>query len=372
MPPRGSRVTERSSHRGRILLLLGVLGAILLFSACAGPDRLGLESVVDSDVPQNALDPAGPEARTIDNLWWLVFWIATAIFVVVEGALLFAVVRFRRRKGDERSVKQIHGNTRLEIVWTIVPAVLLAAISVPTVATLFDLRREPAPAENALQIEVTGHQWWWEFTYPDYGFTTANEMHIPAGRPVYLTMTSSDVIHSFWVPRLSGKRDVVPGRITNLTLEADEPGLYLGQCAEFCGLAHADMRHRVLAESESEFEAWARAQAKPATLPDGGAALAGWETFQITCSSCHAVDGTSAGADFAPNLTHFASRTTFAGATLEMSKQHLTEWLANPSDLKPMRPDLNDLEAGRVLGMPNLDLTDVEIDNLIAFLETLE
>ena len=362
---------ERSSRRGRLLLLLAVVGAILLLSACAGPDRLGLESVVDSDLPQNALDPAGPQARTIDNLWWLVFWIAAGIFVVVEGALLFAVIRFRRRKGDEGQVKQVHGNTGLEIVWTIVPAVLLAAIAVPTVATLFDLRAEPAPAENALQIEVTGHQWWWEFYYPDYGFTTANEMHIPAGRTVYLTMTSADVIHSFWAPRLGGKRDLVPGRITNLTLEADDPGMYLGQCAEFCGLAHADMHLRVFADSESDFEAWAQAQAQPAVVPDAGAAAAGWETFQIVCASCHAIDGTSAGVELAPNLTHFASRTTFGGATFENTEQHLREWLTNPSDLKPMRPEFNDLAAGRVLGMPNLGLTDQQIDDLIAFLDTL-
>ncbi len=364
-------MTDRSRHLGRILFVLSLFVAVLVLSACSGPDRLGLESVVDTELPQNALDPAGPEARTIDNLWWLVFWIATAIFVVVEAALLFAVVRFRKREGDDRPVRQVHGNTRLEIVWTIVPAVLLAALAVPTVATLFDLRDEPAPAENALQIEVIGHQWWWEFRYPEYGFSTANEMHIPAGRPVYLTMTSEDVIHSFWVPRLGGKRDVVPGRETNLTLEADEPGLYLGQCAEFCGLAHADMRQRVFAETEAEFEAWARAQAEPAVLPDSGAALAGWETFQIVCASCHAISGTPATAEFAPDLTHFASRTTFGGATFANTTANLREWLADPSGLKPMRPERNDLETGRILGMPSFDLTDADIDALIAFLETL-
>ena len=360
-----------SRHR-RLLLLLIALAAALIVSACAGPDRLGIESVVESDLPQNSLDPAGPAARSIDNLWWLVFWIATAVFVVVEAALVFAVLRFRRRKGADRPVKQVHGNTRLEIVWTVVPAVVLAALAIPTIATLFDLRSEPAPEENALQIEVTGHQWWWEFYYPEYGFTTANEMHIPAGRSVYLTMTSDDVIHSFWVPRLNGKRDVVPGRTTNLTLEADEPGIFFGQCAEFCGLAHADMRHRVFAETEAEFESWAAAQAEPVTPPTAGAAAAGWETFQIVCSSCHTIDGTSAVAELAPNLTHFASRTTFGGASFSNTREHLKEWLRNPVDLKPMRPEFNDLSEGRVLGMPNLGLTEPQIDELIAFLETLE
>lgn len=367
-----SRVIERTSHRRRTLLMLLVLAVILVLSACSGPDRLGIESVVDSDLPQNSLDPAGPVAQKIDNLWWLVFWIATAIFVVVEAALLYTVFRFRRRKDEKRPVKQVHGNTRLEIVWTIIPAVLLAVVAVPTIATLFDLRRPPVPSDNALQIEVVGHQWWWEFTYPEYGFTTANEMYIPAGRPVYLTMSSADVIHSFWVPRLGGKRDLVPGRTTNLTLEADEPGTYLGQCAEFCGLAHADMRVRVFAQAESDFETWARAQAQQATIPATGPAAAGWETFQVTCASCHSIDGTSAGGRLAPNLTHFASRTTFAAATLSNTEQHLREWLADPSSLKPMRPELNDLAVGRILGMPNLGLTDQEISDLIAFLGTLE
>jgi cytochrome c oxidase subunit 2 len=348
-----------------------VAGIVLIVSACSGPDRLNLDSV-SGDLPQNALDPAGPEARKIDNLWWLVFWIATAIFVVVEAALLFTVFRFRRRKGADHEVKQVHGNTRLEIVWTIIPAVLLAVVAVPTIATLFDLRAEPDASENALQIEVIGHQWWWEFHYPEYGFTTANEMHIPAGRPVLLTMTSADVIHSFWTPQLNGKRDVVPGRTSTLTLEADEPGLYLGQCAEFCGLAHADMRHRVFAETPADFEAWAQAQAQPAVLADSGPAAAGWETFQIVCASCHAIDGTSANAQFGPNLTHFASRSTFGGATFENTTEHLADWLENPSALKPMRPEYNDLAAGRVLGMPNLDLTEAQISDLIALLETLE
>lgn len=355
--------------------MLVVLAAMLILSACAGTDRLGLESVVTDDIPQNSLNPAGPEARQIDDLWWLVFWIATAVFVVVETALIYMIVRFRRPKGDDRPVKQVHGNTTLEIIWTVIPAVLLAAVAIPTVATLLDLRSAPEPSDNALEIEVTGHQWWWEFSYPEYGFTTANELHIPAGRLVYLTMTSADVIHSFWVPQLAGKRDLVPGRETNLKIEADEPGLYLGQCAEFCGLAHADMRLRVFASTDAEFEAWALAQNQPASIPTEGAAAAGWETFSVVCASCHTIDGTSAGAELAPDLTHFASRSTFGGATfasLPTTDEHLREWLADPSALKPMRPELNDLDEGRVLGMPDLGLTDEQIDEMIAFLETLE
>jgi cytochrome c oxidase subunit 2 len=362
------------STRQRTLVVLLLFAVALVVSACAGPDHLDIASdpAFDSDLPQNALDPAGPAAQSIDNLWWLVFWIATAVFVVVEAALLFAVFRYRRRKGVDRAVEQVHGNTRLEIIWTIIPVVLLAALAIPTIATLFELRAEPEPEENALQIEVTGHQWWWEFYYPEYGFSTANEMHIPAGRPVYLSMTSADVIHSFWVPQLNGKRDAVPGRITNLTLEADEPGVFLGQCTEFCGLAHADMRHRVSAVSEAAFEEWATTQMQPAVVPTEGLAGAGLETFEILCASCHTVRGSSATAELAPDLTHFASRETFGGATIRYTEQHLREWLQDPSALKPMRPELNDLSTGRVLGMPNLDLTEQQIDELIAFLATLE
>ncbi|MEX2323537.1 MAG: cytochrome c oxidase subunit II [Acidimicrobiia bacterium] len=360
------------TRRRRLLVLLVLLVGVSLLASCSGPDRTELHEVVDISMPQNSLEPAGPEARRIDGLWQLVFWIAVGVFVLVQGALLFALFRFRERKGERRPIKQLHGNTKLEIGWTLVPAMILAVIAVPTVSTIFEMRSPPGEEENVLHIEVTGHQWWWEFHYPEYGLTTAGEMHIPAGRPVWLTMTSADVIHSFWVPTLNGKRDVVPGRMSYLRIEADEPGVYLGQCAEFCGLAHADMRQRVFAHTEADFEAWAAAQAQPADLPTEGPALAGWETFKIVCASCHAIDGTEVVAELAPNLTHFASRTSFGGASISNTREHLRQWLRNPSSLKPMTPERNDVSSGRILGMPSLGLTEQQIDELIAFLEGLE
>ncbi|HSM02493.1 MAG TPA: cytochrome c oxidase subunit II [Acidimicrobiia bacterium] len=360
-----------ASIRRRLLLASSVLAGAV-FAACSTDDPTDLGSIVEGEFPQNSLNPAGPQARQIDDLFWLVFWIAVVVFVLVMVALLYAIVRYRHREGKDRPVKQVHGNTRLEIVWTIIPAVILAVIAVPTVSTIFDLRSEPDPGDNALQVEVIGHQWWWEFRYPEYGFSTANEMHIPTDRPVYLSITSVDVIHSFWVPQLNGKRDAVPGRITHLTLQADEPGWYLGQCAEFCGLAHADMRHRVRADEEAVFQAWAMEQAQPAAVPTEGLAAEGWEIFQTVCAACHAVDGTAATANLAPNLTHFASRTSFGGATFANTEAHLREWLRDPSALKPMDPDRNDLANGRVLGMPNFGLTEEQIDGLIALLETLK
>ncbi len=350
--------------RAKVKLLLGVAGVTLALAACGD----------QGDLPQNSLDPQGPIARDIDDLWNLVFWIAVVVFVLVQGALLVAIFRFRARKGDEeRKIRQLHGNTRLEVLWTIIPAVLLAVLVVPTVSVLFDIREEPT-GDDVLRINVTGHQWWWEFEYPE-GFHTANEMHIPAGRDVYLTMTSADVIHSFWVPALNGKRDVVPGRFQNLTLNADNPTPpgepLFGQCAEFCGLAHADMRIKVFVDDEEGFAAWADNQAQPAVIPTEGLAADGWGTFTRVCSACHAVAGTDAELRLAPDLTHFASRTTFGGATFENTTEHLSEWLRNPSALKPMAPDLNDLAATppRVLGMPDFGLDNAEIRGLVALLE---
>jgi cytochrome c oxidase subunit 2 len=180
------------------------------------------------------------------------------------------------------------------------------------------------------------------------------------------------VIHSFWVPPLNGKRDVVPGRTSNLTLQADEPGVYTGQCAEFCGLAHADMRIRVFAETAADFEAWAVSQAEPAVVPADGPAAAGWGTFTTVCVACHPVDGTEATVHLAPNLTHIASRTSFAGATIDNTPGNLTAWLHDPSSLKPMRPDLNQPSEGRIMGMPNFHLTDQQIFDLVALLESFK
>ncbi len=325
-------------------------------------------------------------------------------------AYVLSLLRFRERKNDDREPKQVHGNTRLEIVWTIIPAVLLAVLAVPTIQTLFEVRDVPE-GPDVLQVKVTGHQWWWEFEYPDIvaddGRTliTANELHIPAETPVNLTMTSADVIHSFWVPPLNGKRDAVPGRVTTLTLETDGDvlltdngfgeGVILGQCAEFCGLAHADMWMRVFVHTDAEFEAWAAGQLEPPALPETGAAAAGWETFNLVCTACHQAtvaqpDGTveTVGPDnfvtvddeifrssLGPNLTKFGARTTFGGASFDTPwanpavREHLVQWLRNPADIKPMDPDRNDIPAGRILGMPNFGLTDEEIDNLIAMLE---
>ena len=349
--------------------------------------------------PQTALNPEGPVARSIHDLWQLVFVIATVVFVIVQAGLFYAMWRYRQRKDDDGEPVQLHGNTKLEILWTIIPVVILAGIGYPIVRGIFEVRAI-AEGPDVVQVQVTGHQWWWEFEYIDYAdesgrtLVTANELYIPENTDVNLTMTSADVIHSFWVPVLNGKRDVVPNRITNLTLHADDPTPpdepHPGQCAEYCGLAHADMRLKVHVETKAGFDAWVRSQLKPAAVPTRGPAVAGYEAF-TTCIACHnstvaeadgvedlgpvptlEVDGVTFISSLAPNLTHFGSRQTFGAGTFENDREHLALWLANPVDLKPMRPELNDIEAGRILGMPNFNLSNDDIDNLIALLEGWE
>lgn len=337
----------RGFAAGRLALGL-LLAGLLLLAACA------------PDAPQDALRPEGPIARLEDRLWDLTFGVAVAIFFLVEGALLFAVIKFRQRSPRESPV-QVHHNTKLEIAWTVAPFLLLAALAVPTVAAIFDLARKPSG--EVLDVEVIAHQWWWEYKYPDLGVVTANEMHIPAGKPVFLTLRSEDVIHSFWVPRLAGKQDVVPGRVNNLAIQADRPGEYFGQCAEFCGLSHANMRLRVFAHTADDFDVWVADQRRTA-LPALGLAAEGERLFlEGQCAGCHTINGTTAAGTVGPNLTHFAGRTTFAAAMFDRNRENLTRWLRDAPALKP--------GAKMPSGVRQMGLSENDILALIAYLETL-
>lgn len=343
----------------RIALLAGMF---LVISSCAFIDN--------PDAPLTTFEPAGPFADRIDGLFWLVFWIATVIFVLVQGAILVAVFLFRDRDGAKEA-KQLHGSPKLEVIWTVVPALILAAIAVPTTSAVFDLTE---CGSDAIDIEIIGHQWWFEYHYPDADVTTANVMVIPAGQEVCAHMTSDDVLHNFWIPALNGKRYLVPGQTTELRLQADAPGEYWGHCAEFCGLSHSLMRARVVAMEQGEYESWLRAQQEPATLPtEGTPEYDGYQVFlNKACTQCHTVrfDDESASnivpaeAFNGPDLTHFASRSTFAGAVLpeegESFDGALKRWLADPPNVKP----------GSF--MPNLALTEQEIDDLIVWLESNE
>ncbi|HEY5891286.1 MAG TPA: cytochrome c oxidase subunit II [Acidimicrobiia bacterium] len=338
------------------LLLLG--GMSLFLASCSLFEEV--------DQPLTTFDPKGPFAEQINGLFWPVFWIAVVVFVLVQGAILLIVLLFRD-KGGEKEAKQIHGSPKLEVIWTVIPAIILAVISVPTVSAIFDLTE---CGSDAMEVEVIGHQWWFEFRYPEEGIQTANVMVIPAGREVCAQMTSDDVIHNFWIPALNGKRYLIPGQTTLLRLQADEPGEFWGHCAEFCGLSHSLMRARVQAVSEADYEAWVEGQLQPAVLPAEGTPEGdGWEIFLSKgCTLCHTVihenDADSnivaAGNFEGPNLTHFASRNVFAGAVLpeegETYDEALKRWLAAPPEIKP----------GSY--MPNLALTEQEIDSLIAWL----
>lgn len=341
------------------------------------------------ELPQSALNPAGPVAQQQDQLWDLVFWTAVGVFVIVQALILVAVFRYRDRGGEDIP-KQVAGNTRLEVFWTLVPAAILVVIAVPTVRTIFDLADDPG--DEALDVRVVAKQYWWEFEYlgdEGEGVVTANELHIPTDRPIALDMVSlsatqpdpgpaanpeigqpvsNGVIHSFWVPRLAGKQDVVPGHIRTLTIQADEPGLYPGQCAEFCGLSHSRMRFQVIAHEPAEFEEWLAGQTEPADAAEEALAAEGEELFASQqCINCHAIDGyeqaTGRAADvrIGPDLTHFASRRTFAGGILDVDDpDELAAWLRNPQAVK----------AGSQ--MPNLGLSDDQIEALSAYLYTLE
>ena len=312
------------------------------------------------NAPMDSLSPEGPYARTIDDLFWLTFWIAVVIFIIVQGVLIIAVIFFRDKEGMPEP-KQIQGNHKLELLWTIIPVLILGAIAFPTVRTIFDLAKEP---EGALNVEIVGHQWWFEINYPEYDITTANILVIPEGTPVRLEMWSEDVMHNFWVPKLNGKRYLVPGQKTYLNLFADNSGEYWAQCGEYCGLSHSKMRARVISLSSSDFEKWIENEQKNAIKPlEGSLAAKGEEIYlNAGCTQCHVINGIwdIQGDRIAPNLTHVASRHVLGGASFNNNKEDLTAWLANPAAIKP----------GTF--MPNLELTEEEIDALIEYLGGLK
>jgi cytochrome c oxidase subunit II len=376
---------------------LAVVPLLLLLAACA------------SDAPQDTLEPKGPISRQIDNLVNPVFIIAGIVFVLVEFGMLFLLRKFRAPKDDDDTTlpPQIHGNKVAEWAWTIVPAVILVGVGIATVVTIFSI--DAAADDATMTVEVTGQQWWWEYRYDTDGddevdIITANDLVIPAGQKVKLEITSRDVIHSFWIPALNGKKDAVPNMVTELTVDADEPGTYVGQCTEYCGLSHAYMRQRLVALDEGDFDAWAANQREDAKMPTDADAAAGADIFTTTCSNCHLASGIN-DSEFqdaldandgkalvepgvAPNLTHFATRGAYAGAIFdlwvdldddavvewdeigkELNRGDLEAWLRDPPAEKPMAAVLSDPHSR---GMPNYELSEEQIDQLIAFLVTLD
>jgi cytochrome c oxidase subunit II len=400
MSPKRKR-TDRFGRHMAVLLGLGVL----FLAGCS-----------DNGRPLTTLDPKGDAATAIHQLVVPVFIVAGVVFVFINVGVLYVAVKYRRRRGeDDVFPEQVHGNTKLELGWTIVPALIMAGIAVGTVATLVTLANEPEDISQEFEVKVVGHQWWWSFEYDldrdgTVDFETANEMVIPVGTPVHLKITSRDVIHSFWIPALNGKKDAAPGREHPLWMQADQAGRFLGQCTEFCGLSHAYMRMLVEAKEPADFEAWVEGQlAKPAIPAEGTAERRGLETFVGQCASCHLIEGVNSPdctpitdeADYdsdantcwvgaspysgaaqvsgaAPNLTHMMSRYIFVGglyelrdtASGELNRNNLEGWIRNPQDYKPMAPDPT---RGNLYGrgMPKLPLTEDQLDDLVDYLATL-
>lgn len=313
--------------------------------------------------PQDYLaDLGGKQARAADGLWNITLAIAVVIFVIVEGLIIFTLFRFRQRPG--REAKQFHGNTKLEITLTVIPSLILAGLAVPTVQTIFENSERP---EDALNVTVVARQFWWEYQYPDHDLVTANELHLPVDRPAYIQITSAtdDVIHSFWVPKLAGAQDAVPGRNNIALITPEETGEFWGQCKEFCGLSHSRMRLRVIVQEESEFEQWVEEQKQDAVAPDSADLERGQElVVNGQCAGCHAIQGTNAAGATGPSLTHLASRGTFAGAMFDLNEENLRAWIADAPSLKPgsLMPS----------GIKDMGLSQEDVDAIVAYLMTLD
>ncbi|MFL5560332.1 MAG: cytochrome c oxidase subunit II [Gemmatimonadaceae bacterium] len=311
---------------------------------------------------QSMVDPAGTKAAMVDHFWHFLIITASVVTAVVFLALLVAM--FKRRRPVEPTEPAVQGSlTR----WVSASVAMTLVIIVAFLVIDFRLGRAIAtvPARTPLHVTVVGHQWWWEFQYPDSEpgnwITTANELHIPVGRPVLLNMSSPDVIHSFWVPNLSGKKDLIPGHATETWIEADSAGVYRGQCAEFCGLQHAKMAMLVIAEPESKFNQWVAASRASATEPADSTAKAGKQVFLTAgCAVCHAIGGTAAGATYGPNLTHFGSRLSIAAASLPNNRGNLGGWVLDPQRIKPGA------------SMPPNGLDPDQLNAILAYLEGLK
>jgi cytochrome c oxidase subunit 2 len=389
----------------RLALPGAAVAAVAFLSSCA------------KDAPQDTFQPKGDNARNIDNLQRTPFYIAGGVFIIVFGVVMFCVFRFRDR--GQAIPKQTHGKPALEIALTILPAIILIGVGIPTVRTLFMLAKT---SDTQCVINVTGQQWWWEYDYPvqdgcggiSEPIVTSGQIVIPAKENVLLKITSRDVIHSFWIPALNGKRDAVPGRVHTLRMEADQPGIYAGQCTEFCGLSHAYMRMEAVALDAASFETWKANQLEPYAAPSDAAGKTGESTFLTQCSRCHQVNGIiNADGDpvisrpdqyvfsgAAPNLTNLMTRTDFAGASFDLLTEecrdklwsakptdfsalylqgvtpgcfdavNLREWLRDAPGKKPMYADPDKLGPtdGKTRGMPNLNLTEDQIDQIVSFL----
>jgi cytochrome c oxidase subunit 2 len=360
----GSRKMHRTAHKtdwgivvGRTTRILALLAGILF---AAG---LCTASPHDNPVP-SIFDPHATPAESIRHLSLFVLGVTGVIFLVVFSLLTYAVVKFRSRAADtEREPAQVYGSTQIELAWTIIPILVVVVLFLATARVIHAIQDAPKPPE-AVEVTAIGHQFWWEFRYPGLGVVTANELHVPVSdsshpTPTFLKLLSADTDHSFWIPQLAGKTDLIPNRVNETWLDPNETGLFLGQCAQYCGTQHAKMLLRVYVDSPEDFKVWVRGQQQPAN--EDGKEAAGKRVFERTaCLNCHAINGTNGTGRFGPDLTHLMSRRTIAAGAAENNSQNLRLWIENPDSIKP----------GSL--MPAMKLSDSELDALVRYLETLQ
>ncbi|TCW36180.1 cytochrome c oxidase subunit 2 [Laceyella sacchari] len=316
------------SRQGMWRVLTVLLLATLVLSGCQGHDSL------------NVLDPSGSAGqKQLDLIKWS-FFLMCGVFAVVITIFIYVLIRFRKRKGIDVMPEQTHGSNTLEIIWTVIPIILLAVLAVPTVTYTFDLADMPRE-DDSIKVKVTGYQYWWEFQYEGMNIKTAQELHIPVGKKVHLEIHGKDVLHSFWVPALGGKMDVIPGRVNTMWLDAKKPGVYQGKCAELCGAGHALMDFKVIAQDQADFDKWVAQMQKPA-VAQTTSQKEGEKIFMQNCLGCHA--GTNPRI-IGPDLNKFGTRTTIAGI-LPHDEQNLKKWLKDPTSVKPgtLMPKIDYLE----------------------------
>jgi cytochrome c oxidase subunit II len=334
-------------RKGKVVVgsFLVTVALTTLTAACSGPG--------------DTLQPAGPGASRIDWLWWAMFAISAFVFLVVIGLLGHGLFR-RREAPDDSPVPDDGRGVRSVLLGGVAfPIVVLIILFIVTLVALEAQAREDA-GSHSFTVDVTARQWWWELSYPDQGFTTANELHIPTGVPIQVNVTSTDVIHSLWVPRLQRKVDAIPGRTNTVTLQADTAGTYLGVCAEYCGLQHAHMQFEVVAQSPTDFQAWLSDQQATPAQPSGGLLLQGQQILLgSSCTYCHTIRGTNASGTVGPDLTHVASRGTLAAGSIPNTPAELRQWISDPQSIKPGTQ------------MPATAFTPKEMDELIAYIESL-
>lgn len=335
-----------------VLLAGGLLAASLCFGAPGDP----------SPVP-SIFDPRSTPSKLIDHLSYFVLSITGLIFAVVFALLAYVVVKYRERQGNYgREPAQVYGSAQIELAWTVIPILIVVVLFLATARVIHSIQDAPKP-ETAVEVVAIGHQFWWEFRYPHLGVVTANELHIPVSEaahptPTFLTLLSADTDHSFWVPQLAGKTDLIPNRVNQMWMDPSQTGIFLGQCAQYCGTQHAKMLLRVYVDSPEEFATWVRGQNQPAVLDAN--VTAGRRVFETTaCINCHAIAGTVADGRFGPDLTHLMSRRTVASGAAENTKANLRLWIQKPDAIKP----------GSL--MPAMQLSDADLDALVDYLETL-